>query len=80
MVLARGIQQIAGAGLHHTAQTQYGEGVPHLADLRRQVGGEGVEMGVVEGERNRGVPQIGDDPQRIVQAMVGESVRTITEA
>ncbi len=80
LVLLARIEQVARAGLDHAAQ----------AEIAQEVGKSGraplpprfhrVEVVVVERQRDAVVARVGDQPHRVVQAVVGRAVGVVGEA
>lgn len=78
-VLAPRVEQVAGPGLDHQPQVQFGEPVAECRHPGRQRGRERVQVVVVEGQRHPLVAQVGDDPQGVVEPVVGEAVGAVAE-
>lgn len=80
MVLAPGIEDVPGAGLDGDGQAQGVEAACQLTGARREVGGEGVEVHVVEGEGDAVVTEVGQEGQGVGQPKVGQAVGAVGQA
>jgi hypothetical protein len=79
-VLAARVEHIAGARLHRDAQTERVQPVRDPAGAGGQVGGERVEVHVVEGQSDTVVAEVGEEGERVVEPEVGETVGAVAEA
>ncbi len=67
-MLAAGVEHVAATGLDHDPEAVAGQQGGHLGGASSELGREGVEVGVVEGERHPVVAEVGEHCERIVRA------------
>ncbi len=79
VVLAVRVEQVPRAGLDDAPQPEPVQQPGDVLGLLDHVVGVRVEVVVVEGERDGGVAEVGDHPQRVVEAVVGEPVGAVAE-
>ena len=79
LVLAARIEQEAGAGLYNGAEAQLFETVRQVLGAADEMRSEGVEVVVIQGERHPIVAGLGDEVERVVEAMVLDAVGVVGE-
>lgn len=79
-VLAARVEDVAGARLDGDAEAVPVEDARHLPGAGGQVGDQGVQVHVVEGEADAVVAQVGEDREGVLQAEVGQAVRAVSPA
>ncbi|CAM5699097.1 hypothetical protein SGRIM128S_09752 [Streptomyces griseomycini] len=79
-VLAARVEYVARSRLHRHVQTERVQPSGDPAGAGGEVGGERVEVHVVEGQADPVVPEVGEEGEGVVEAQVGEAVGAVPEA
>jgi hypothetical protein len=79
-VLAARVEHIAGARLHGDTEAERVQPVRDPAGAGGEVGGERVEVHVVEGQSDTVVAEVGEEGEGVVEPEVGETVGAVAEA
>lgn len=78
-VLAARIEDVAGPGLDGHTEPQLAEAPGDPGGTGGQVGGERVEVHVVEGQPDAVVAEIGEQPEGVVEPQIGEAVGAVPQ-
>lgn len=79
-VLAARVEDVAGAGLDGDLEAEGGQPLREALGAGAEVGFEGVEVHVVEGESDAVVAEVGEEGEGVVETQVGEAVGPVSEA